>query len=232
MPTRPKPPKQSRLYSRIGARGWRESAYFTFSVRSLVFRRWLAARLPAPRLKILSAGCGSGELEAHLAERGQNVVGLDLSLPMLRRARKRGLDALVQADSQALPFRAGSFDVVIFPECIGYLDLPTAFTEAARVLRKRGRLLITTYCAKVKLHAGYVRADLAEIAAALAAAGFRVAEHRFLDAKRTSVTAVSAAAEATLLYIVARPLAERRRKPTRRPQRRLGGRRRRAAPRR
>ena len=52
---------------------------------------------------------------------------------------KRGLTALVKAELHALPFRAASFDAVLFAESIGYLHLPTAFAEAARVLRKRGR---------------------------------------------------------------------------------------------
>lgn len=201
LPAHPKPPGLSRFYSRIAARGWQESDYFTFNVRSPVLRGWLAARLPAKRLEILSVGCGSGELEEHLARHGHDVVGLDLSTPMLKRARKRGLGALVQADSQALPFGARCFDVVIFPECVGYLHLPTAFGEAARVLRRRGRLLITTYASAVTLHAAYVRVGLAEIGEALATAGFRVAEHRFLAAKRSSVTAVPSDDGASLLYV-------------------------------
>jgi len=200
-PKRPKSAGLARFYSRIGARGWQSSNYFTFSVRSPALRGWLAAQLPARRLRILSVGCGSGELEAHLARCGHAVVGLDLSTPMLKRARKRGLTALVQGDSQALPFRAQAFDAVIFPECVGYLHLPTAFAEAVRVLRPRGRLLITTYAGAVKLHTAYARAGLDEIGAALATCGLRLAEHRFLAAKRSSITPVAPDAEATLLYV-------------------------------
>ena len=221
MPKRPGSPGLLRFFGRIGDHGWRESAYFTFSVRSPALRSWLAAQLPAKRLRILSVGCGSGELEQYLCEERHDVVGLDVSTPMLRRARKRGLTALVKAESHALPFRAASFDAVLFAESIGYLHLPTAFAEAARVLRKRGRLLITTYSGAVTRHAAYAEVGLADITAALATAGLRVAEHRFLAAKRTSVTAVPSDEGSTLLYVLSRRMpdgggkAKRRRKRSR-----------------
>ena len=209
LPQGKRAPELSRFYGRIGAQGWRGSKYFTFSVRSPMLRRWLAGQLPARPVRLLSIGCGSGELEAHLLREGHGVVGLDLSTAMLKRARKRGLEALVQADSESLPFRAARFDVVLFPECVGYLNLPIAFAEAARVLRRRGRLLITTYSGAVELHAAYRRVALAEIAEALAAAGLRVAEQRFLAAKRTAVTAVPSDDGSTLLYVLARHAQQR-----------------------
>ncbi len=219
MPKTPGSPGLLRFFGRIGDHGWRESAYFTFSVRSPALRRWLAAQLPAKPMRILSVGCGSGELEQYLCEDGHDVVGIDVSTPMLRRARKRGLTALVQAELHALPFRAGSFDAVLFAESIGYLHLPTAFAEAARVLRKRGRLLITTYSGAVTRHAAYAAADIAEITAALATAGLRVAEHRFLAAKRASVTAVPSDEGSTLLYVLSRRMPDK----TKRSRKRLPG---------
>ena len=77
------------------------------------------------------------------------------------------------------------------------------------MLRKRGRLVITTYSGTVKLHAAYQRVGLAEITAALAAAGLRVAEHRFLAAKRTSVTTVPSDEGSTLLYVLSRRMPDR-----------------------
>src|SRR5712691_5788319 len=94
----------SRIYRQIGAHGWRESDYFTFSVRSPVLRRWIAGQLPATRMDILSVGCGTGEVENHLSELGHQVVGLDLSRPMLQRASRNGLGLPVQADARFLPF--------------------------------------------------------------------------------------------------------------------------------
>lgn len=205
--TRERQPKERKssapanFYRHVGTHGWRDTDYFTFIVRSRRLRRWIAAQLPAKRMRILSIGCGTGELEHHLAELRHHVIGLDLSHPMLKRAAGRGAARLVQADAQHLPFRSAAFDVVLFAESIGHLALPAVFAEARRVLKKRGRLLITSYTPHVGTHADYRSVTLDEIADGLAGAGFGVAQQKFLDAKRTAVTEVPSAEGATLIYV-------------------------------
>jgi ubiquinone/menaquinone biosynthesis C-methylase UbiE len=194
----------ARFYRGIGTHGWGPSRYFTFSVRSLALRHWLAAQLPARSAAILSIGCGTGELEQHLAASRHAVVGLDISRQMLRRARRNGLERLVAADARFLPFAGARFDAVIFPESIGHLALPETLAEALRVLKPGGRLLITTYARSIAVHARYRKQSLEEIGQALAAAGFRVEERRFLEAKRSVVAEVSSEEEASLLYLAAR----------------------------
>lgn len=54
--------------------------------RELPFFRRAAARAGGP---ILEVACGTGRLTVPLAEDGRDVVGLDLSAPMLARARER-----------------------------------------------------------------------------------------------------------------------------------------------
>lgn len=200
MPREQKSAARSRFYKGIGKSGWRGSGYTTTSYFSPAFRQWIASQLPGEPMDILSIGCGGGELEAHLAE-AHRVLGLDLSHPMLRRASRRGLEWLVQADGRSLPFGPAQFDVVIIPESIGYFALDQAFGEARRVLKKRGRLLVTTYAAPVATHAGYRKWGLGEIAKGLTDAGFRVAERRYLEVTRNRVRDVAAEAEATLLYL-------------------------------
>jgi SAM-dependent methyltransferase len=203
MPRRKTSPRISRFYRRIGQKGWGGCDYFTFSVRSPELRRWIAAQLPAGRTTVLSIGCGTGELEAHLAARRHRIVGIDLSEAMLRRARGGGLRHAAAADSRALPFRAGRFDAVLFMESIGYLALRAAFAEAARVLRRRGRILVTTYSGEVVPHEGYAKVTSRRIATALAAAGLEVKEQRYLRATRRSVVEVPSESGSTLLYLVA-----------------------------
>jgi len=201
-------PRQQRLseilrfYGLIGESGWRQSDYFTHSVRSPAFRRWIASQLPARKTKILSIGCGTGELESHLSQAPHHVVGLDLSHQMLARARSVGLNFLVQADSHFLPFDDDSFDVVMFVECIGYFHMLTAFKEAWRVLRKQGRLVIVTCSGSVEVHALYSKFHLHEIASPLATAGFAIRKHQFLKAKRGSIAEVLSAGASTLLYVL------------------------------
>jgi SAM-dependent methyltransferase len=197
-----------KFYRRIGTHGWRESRYFTFSVRSPALRHWLAAQLPPRSAAILSIGCGTGELEHHLSGLRHRVVGLDVSPQMLRRAARRGLDRLVQADARFLPFAAAGFDVVIFPESIGHLALAEVFREARRVLKERGRLVITTYASAVGVHPRYRKFAAEDIGDALGAAGFRLEERRFLKAKRNAVMEVPSDDEAELLYLSSRKATE------------------------
>jgi SAM-dependent methyltransferase len=201
MPSRAKSAAGARFYRGIAAHGWRDSDYFTYSTSSPAFRRWIAAQLPARAKRVLSVGCGTGELECHLAAGRHRVVGLDLSQPMLERARSRGLDRVVQAESRHLPFAAGSFDLVLFPESIGHLELASAFREAARVLKPGGSVAATTYVGAIETHAAYAKFPPAEIAGALAAAGLGVVERRFLDAKRGAVTELPTEDGASVLYI-------------------------------
>lgn len=192
-----------RFYRRIGAKGWRESNYFTYSSSSPAFRRWLTAELADEGAAVLSIGCGNGELECHLVASGYRVAGLDLSHPMLKRAARNGLDWPVEADARFLPFAGASFDVVIFPESIGHVPLPEVFAEARRVLRKGGTLIVTTYAAHMGVHPHYRKYRFEEMAPAAVEAGFAVAAQRFLAAKQNSIADAPTDAKATLLYFKA-----------------------------
>lgn len=201
MPKEQKSSARSKFYTQIGARGWRRSGYDTFTYDSPFFRRWIASQLAAESITMLSVGCGSGELEDHLTELGHAVVGLDLSHPMLKRASRKGLKMLVEADARRLPFGAVRFDLVMIMESIGYLDLDEVFKEARRVLKNGGRLLITTYGAGVNAHARYRKWAMDEIVNRLIAAGFRIDEQRYLDVKKKSVRDAPSDDRANLLYL-------------------------------
>jgi SAM-dependent methyltransferase len=60
---------------------------------------WLVERFGRPA-SVLEPGCGSGRMLAALADRGIDVAGIDLSEPMLERARRRlgGRGSVVRAD--------------------------------------------------------------------------------------------------------------------------------------
>jgi arsenite methyltransferase len=138
-------------------------------MKSLVYDRETAARLQAmyttqeagtqrrvirellgPRRgeTILDVGVGPGFLASELAAMGGKVVGLDISGAMLALARRcctfDGVDVeLLVGDCTALPFPDGSFDAVVAVQTLEYVDdVETALHEAARVLRRRGRLLV------------------------------------------------------------------------------------------
>jgi ubiquinone/menaquinone biosynthesis C-methylase UbiE len=201
MQKKQKPATRSRFYTDVGTKGWRQTGYDTYGFYSPGFRQWIGSQFPAKKKMILSVGCGTGELEKHLSELRHTVVGLDLSHPMLKRASRHGLDLLVQADAYSLPFRAAQFDVMMLMESIGYLEPAKVFAEARRVLRKRGRLMITTYAAPVDAHARYRKWGMDEIANQLIDAGFRTDEQRYLAVKKISVREVASEDRSGLLYL-------------------------------
>lgn len=100
----------------------------------------------------LDIGTGTGRLVEMIAPQTRRSVGIDLSHDMLAVARanlQRGQHRHVQVrpgDVYALPFEAGSFDLVTVHQVLHYLEEPgRAVAEAARVLRPGGRLLVVDF---------------------------------------------------------------------------------------
>jgi len=99
-------------------------------------------------LRLLEAGCGTGNISLALASRGARVVGLDASGPMLARAqdktRQEGLPiAWIRGVASHLPFAAGSFDGVLCILALDFMtDRETALEEMVRVLRPGGLVAV------------------------------------------------------------------------------------------
>ncbi|CAM5282632.1 2-methoxy-6-polyprenyl-1,4-benzoquinol methylase, mitochondrial [Streptomyces avidinii] len=109
----------------------------------------LDAAAIGPREHVLDVGCGAGRttrLAARRATEGQ-VVGLDLSAPMLERARHSARAegtanaSFAQGDAQSHPFAPGTFDVAISRFGVMFFADPVAaFGNIASALRPGGRL--------------------------------------------------------------------------------------------
>lgn len=101
--------------------------------------------------RVLDAGCGGGGMPLSLAEHADEVVGIDpidrFGQAGVRLARERGLKQLhfARADGMALPFAAGVFDLVLSHAVIEHVaDAPLYLRECRRVLKKDGRLFLST----------------------------------------------------------------------------------------
>lgn len=98
--------------------------------------------------RVLDVGCHDGAGLIAFADRAALGVGIDLDLPALRRgAGNAARPRLLAASADALPFRTGSFDCVIFSEVLEHV--PTSaeeqcITELRRVIEPGGTLIFTT----------------------------------------------------------------------------------------
>jgi SAM-dependent methyltransferase len=103
---------------------------------------------------VLDVGCGNGNSTRNAARAASSgrAVGLDLSSPMLARARSvaaaEGLTNVefVQGDAQVFEFEPAAFDIAISRFGVMFFDDPTAaFSNIARALKPGGRLAMIVW---------------------------------------------------------------------------------------
>jgi ubiquinone/menaquinone biosynthesis C-methylase UbiE len=100
---------------------------------------WLAEYGLSPRDRVLDVGCGTGLASGPLIENAFPVTGVDVSAPMLEKARERFPSATwVEGSAEALPFQPRSFDAAISAQTFHHLDRAKAIAELIRVLRPGG----------------------------------------------------------------------------------------------
>lgn len=110
--------------------------------------RFLVDELGLERgMRLLDVGCGPGRHAHALADRGIEVVGLDISMSFLRVA---GEGVWVRADARALPFSKGSFDAAL-SLCqggfglLGGSDDAGVIRQMAEVVKKGGGVAVSAF---------------------------------------------------------------------------------------
>ena len=87
-----------------------------------------------PDARVLEAGSGTGRMSIPLLERGVDLIGCDLSDPMLRRFREKFPTArIARADATVLPFPTAHFDNVM---TVHVMHLIPAWQEVLREFRR------------------------------------------------------------------------------------------------
>lgn len=129
-----------------------DSVYHLMPYRKLLWDSYDALDLK-PGMRVLDAGCGTGNFEAFIAQKNPPAIqiqAVDFSQSMLARARAKctGLDSadFVWADlDKRLPFPDNSFDRIVSINVLYTLpDRDHTMRELMRVLRPGGRMVLTS----------------------------------------------------------------------------------------
>jgi SAM-dependent methyltransferase len=102
-----------------------------------------------PPLVVADAGCGEGYLSLEAARWADQVIAIDSSRDVLKRARqlarKRGATNITWKEGriEALPLGDGSVDVVLLSQALHHVPKPeAALSEAVRAVRPGGTVLV------------------------------------------------------------------------------------------
>ncbi len=141
------------LASRASDQNWADAVAGDMERHYSPGRTWEAlARSALPLLApgdVLDIASGDGVLAELLAPHAKRYVCIDASARVVAAASERlrpfGNVEVREGDMHALPFADASFDLVVLMHALTYAAKPAqAVAEAARVLRRGGRLLLSS----------------------------------------------------------------------------------------
>lgn len=141
------------LAKRARAEGWADTVAGDMERHYSPGRTWETLARGMTQLvetgDVLDVASGDGVLAELLAPRARSIVCVDASARVVDAARQRlrafGNVEVKVGDMHALDFPADSFDLVLLMHALTYSDKPAAaVAQAARVLRRGGRVLAAT----------------------------------------------------------------------------------------
>ncbi|HET9954829.1 MAG TPA: class I SAM-dependent methyltransferase [Polyangiaceae bacterium] len=145
-PTSSKPPQgvPVRIAYEAWAAGYDDDENVTRDLDAEVLR---SAGLPLRGASVVEIGAGTGKNTAFLAEQASEVIALDLTPPMLERARQRCPAPHVRFIEHDIrepwPVSTGRANVVVGNLVLEHIEnLTPIFSEAARVLSPQGSLYL------------------------------------------------------------------------------------------
>jgi len=111
----------------------------------------LNAVMPVKDRDVLEIACGTGRFTVMLANRGANVLGIDISAEMLQQGRQKAQDTdlsgtleFLRGDAGRLPFPDDHFDTVIAMRFFHLADDPEAFLREMRRV-SRDQIVFDTF---------------------------------------------------------------------------------------
>jgi ubiquinone/menaquinone biosynthesis C-methylase UbiE len=144
---------QAAYWNGVAGRRWTDRQETLDVVLKPIQDLLLARASVTPGERIVDIGCGCGTSTIALAQqtgRTGHVTGVDISQPMLARARERAAVDLpiefVLADATVHPFAPGSTDLLVSRFGVMFFANPTlSFANMRRALRRDGRLVFASW---------------------------------------------------------------------------------------
>lgn len=147
--------EQATYWNELGGPTWAELSALLDRQLETITEQAIAALAPRPGDRVLDIGCGCGQTTLILAANvspGGEVVGLDISRPMLAVARERvaAADAsgvsFIEADAQTWQFASESFDGLFSRFGVMFFaDPKAAFRNLLSALKPGGRLVFVCW---------------------------------------------------------------------------------------
>jgi ubiquinone/menaquinone biosynthesis C-methylase UbiE len=104
--------------------------------------------LPLKKGIILDAGCGTGLLFPYIEEKTKQIVGMDISAGILRKAKEKAYQclklALFRADADHMPFPDNFFDVAFAITLLQNMPTPQKTLAEIKRVSKRDAFIIAT----------------------------------------------------------------------------------------
>ncbi len=130
---------------------WEDERLFAIFFGREYFR--MISRVCEHGPRVLELGCGNGGLAIALAERGLNVVGIDLSRERVstakREARQRGVEGTTSfqvGDLNVLPLPPQSFECIVAHDSLHHiLELDSLLERASAALVPGGALIVMDF---------------------------------------------------------------------------------------
>jgi len=139
------------------------------------YSRLLMARIPAGTMRILDAGCGTGELSERLVSAGYSVTALTPDTYLAGAVTKRLGNRAAFALSKFEEYDAGqTYDLIIMSESCQYMSHHLVFPKARELLAEGGHLLISDYFRKAERSYYETAWTASEFAAKLRKSNFEV----------------------------------------------------------